>query len=123
MRYERLSDELVKRVPELRHPYKRELRHWDEEQPGPHTIFGNVLVPIIFTLLDSGKGKGTLKRVFDFLEELSLDPDPDVRDVVGQAVGEEFWDHPDLFAQAKRFMGPETIRIISAAWDSRFRPR
>lgn len=120
MTYERLVDVLLKRVPEIRIEYQREARAWKGEKPGQHIVFADVLVPFILTLLRSGKGKALLGRIFALLEDMATHPDEDVRDVVGDSVGEAFWGHDELSVKASRLMGPETSKIIATAWDMRF---
>jgi hypothetical protein len=121
--YEGLTTELLKRIPELRLRYRQLLGQWGGDQPGQHIVFEDVVVPVVFEQLRFRKAKPLLRRIFDLLEEMAAHPDPDVRDVVGQAVGESFWEHDDLLAQAKRFMGPRTAEVIDTAWSVRFRTR
>jgi hypothetical protein len=121
--YEGLTSELLKRIPELILPYRQVLRQWGGEQPGQHIIFEEVLIPFLFSELQSSKAKPLLRKAFVLLEDMASHPDGDVRDVVGEAVGESFWGHDDLLSRARKFMGPETKKVIDAAWSLRFGTR
>src|SRR6266851_2547562 len=89
--YSQLNSSLLQAIPELRLPYERELRALKGEQPGPHILFGDVLAPYLIAQLQQNARAGIVTRILAFLEEMASSPDPLVREVVGQAVGEALW--------------------------------
>jgi hypothetical protein len=118
--YAALNSELLKRLTELRDRYAGLRELWDDEEPGPHVVFGDVLVPyLIETLTEAPKTPG-LAVAFEFLEELLGSADQNIRDVVGGSVLEDLYDAPSARANATRLMGPATRRLaeqIGEAWD------
>lgn len=108
--YQNLGDKLIEAVPELRPQYEQELQGWGEEEPGAHNIYGDVLNPFLLSLLKSDAQEDTLRRIFDFLEELANHNDPNVQDVVGATVIERLHGAGEL-KHARRYMGPRTLQI------------
>ena len=112
--YQNLGDKLVEAVPELRPQYEQELKWWGEEEAGAHNIYGDVLNPVLISLLKSEPKsqdqEETLKRVFAFLEELANHDDPNVQDVVGATVLERLFGVGEL-QRARSYMGPRTLQM------------
>jgi hypothetical protein len=112
--YQNLGDKLVEAVPELRTRYEQELQWWGEEEPGAHNIYGDVLDPFLISLLKSESKslaeEETLKRVFDFLEELANNDDSRVQDVAGATVLERLHGAGEL-QRARSYMGPRTLQM------------
>lgn len=109
--YQNLGDKLVEAVPELRSQYEQELKWWGEEEPGAHNIYGDVLNPYLLSLLKSGTQENTLKRIFAFLEKLANHEDVHVQEVVAATVCERLVGDKELWAKARKYMGPKTLQI------------
>jgi hypothetical protein len=117
--YGGLIEELVKEIPEARLPYEREKRWWGKEDPGPHNIYGNVLVPMIKAALKAGGHSELLGRIFSFLERLASSEREEIRDVVTQSVLEPLADDEEDLAGMRPYLGPralEAVRSIGEFW-------
>ena len=103
--YRRVNEALVRRLPELRTEYEREIAEWGEEM-GPHVIYAAILNPYVTRLLESkdSASEEDLRRVFAVLEDLVADPM--TADVVITEVGEHLASDRDLLGRARLFMGP-----------------
>jgi hypothetical protein len=104
-----LNRALVLRFPELVAPYLEVKRLWGGEEPGPHVVYGDVLVPFISTTL-ARVSAAELAPVMDFLEELSTSADSDTLDVVVTSVLEALLDDPQR-ARFEDAMGPRTRKL------------
>lgn len=110
LKYDTLMSRLVEVVPELKARIVEEVERWGDEQPGVYIIFEDILVPFIFEMLRSQDKSDILHRIFDFLEQMALHPDEDIRNVVEVGVCESMsgrWDK-GILAQAREYMGPAT---------------
>lgn len=118
--YENLSSKLVEIVPEIREKYEEKLKWWDDETPGPHIIYGDVLTPYLISLIESkGDHDEILKRIFDFLEVLAKHEDEHVQEVVAVTVCERLIDNKRWIQKAREYMGTETLKIsyeMEKAW-------
>ena len=83
VRYADLNRELLERVPEIFQGYAQLKAMWDGDEPGPHILYEDLLVPFLTTLLSTG-GEIALVTVFAFLEELAESNDQEVRNVLGR---------------------------------------
>lgn len=90
--YSELTQRLLEIVPELRPAYERELQSWAGSQPGQHVVFGDLLTPYLLSLLESGRDREVLERVFGFLEVLANHPEKIVQEVVALSVVERLTD-------------------------------
>jgi hypothetical protein len=119
--YSELNAELVRRFSDLGPGYGRLKDMWEGEEPGPHIVYGDLLVPYVTALLESGTGSPLLESVFSFLEELLQNEDAQVRDLVGASVLEPLNQPPALRQQARRHMRPMTLALseqVEEAWGS-----
>ncbi len=120
--YDNLNSKLVEAVPELLPGYETEVRSetWadDDEGPGPHIIFADVLCPYVKSLARSGNESDVLRRIFNFLEQLASQDDADVRNVVGASVCEVLVVDRDIYMHLRGFMGPATERLCREAQPS-----
>lgn len=107
-KYRRVNEALVEAIPELRDRYEHEIAAWAEEM-GPHVIYGDVLNPYLAALLEAPDKHGNaeiLLRIFDFLEQLLANPDPDFSEVARTTVAEDLESDRNRLEVARRFMGP-----------------
>ena len=107
--YESVSNALIERLPELREMYQTELGWWDDEKPGPHVVYGDILNPYIEHLLQKGDDR-TLRRVFEFIEELSSSEDARVQELVAVTVCENLGSDEQRLRAARCYMGPMTLK-------------
>jgi hypothetical protein len=119
VKYSELNAELLKRFPELFSGYAQLKAMWDGDEPGPHVVYGDVLVPWIATLF-RGHGQEVEKaRVFAFLEELATSDAQELRDVLGASVLEGLRAYPGVLLDAAEYMGQGTKALnktIQDAW-------
>jgi hypothetical protein len=111
--YEQAEAKLVEHLPELSARVAAERKWWGDEAPGAHVLYGDILNPYIVELLES-ENKPALKRVFDFLEELSRASDFRLRELVTVTVCEFLGTDRRRLERAKSFMGPATKRLSDA---------
>lgn len=82
-------------------------RLWGGEEPGPHVVYGDVLVPFIRATLAPSAPDSQLAVVMEFLEELSAIADADILDVIVTSVLEPLLDEEDR-SLLEDSMGPRT---------------
>jgi hypothetical protein len=105
-----LNRVLVRRFPDLVDGYLEIKRLWGGDEPGPHVVYGDVLVPFIRTVLAGTKSQHELASVMEFLEELSTAADSDVLDVVVTSVLEPLLDEQQR-SRLEGSMGPRTQKL------------
>lgn len=119
LEYECLNEELLTRFPQLLPSYREVQELWDGHEPGPHIVYGDVLVPYIIGTLEDESERSIVESVFAFLEELLNGGRSSVRDVVGATVLEGLHGHESARLRARSYMGPLTRRLaqqIEEAW-------
>lgn len=109
IRYETVSDALIEFLPELHEAYQSHINWWGSQLPGPHVVYGDILNPYIDELLRA-KDETTLRRVFDFIERLSLSDDKRVQDLVAVTVCEHLGNDNQRLRDAIRYMGDATLK-------------
>jgi hypothetical protein len=109
--YGTLASRLLDAVPELKSRYEAELRWWGEERPGPHIVYGDVLMPYLIPLLEAQGGAQTLERIFAFLELLARNEDLHVQEVLQMTVLERLGDSRQWLDRAREFMGERTLQL------------
>lgn len=132
--YEAISDLLVERVPEIRKAYEALLRWWGEveddledddedEGPGPHVVYGDVLNPFLIALLildeRTPQEEECLRRIFELLEDLAHHPDVHVQEVVAFTVLERLGGDKEVLKRARPYMSEVTMqfsREVEAFW-------
>jgi hypothetical protein len=114
--YESLSADLVANIPELEPDYRKLRAWWGDEAPGPHIVFGDILNPYIDRLVRTGDEAAAI-RVFSYLEGLSHNSDPHIRDVVVATVCEYIASDPSLVAGTRGFMGESTRQSLKAVME------
>lgn len=106
---------LFRSLPELEPVYQEEFEYWaDSEPPGPHVVYGNVLIPHMLHLLaeeNPEQGRQQLKRVFAPLEEMAHNSDAEVRNVLIDTICWYLTGRPELYDRAKPHMGPRTREL------------
>lgn len=121
LEYSELNAELIERFPELFGGYAELKAMWDGDEPGPHVLYGDTLVPYIAGLLKRDDSELSLLRVFKFLEELAGSEDRSIRDLLGASVLEGLYGFADVRDRAQEYMGPRTKQLaenIGKAWRS-----
>jgi hypothetical protein len=117
--YNELGARLVDVLPELRVAYEAECEAWEDEIPGAHVIYGDLLMPYLTTLLDRGED-AKLRQVFTFLELLAQSENVHIQEVVAFTVCESLLDDKARVEKARAYMGEATLRIsheVEAFWE------
>jgi hypothetical protein len=110
--YRELTDELLRRFPQLQSVYDAECEWAGEETlRGAHVSFGDLLTPYLIGLLETDENPEVTTRIFAFLEELANHPDKIVQEVVALTVVERLTDKETWLAAAWPHMGPKTRRF------------
>jgi len=112
VKYEEISQLLIKEFPELEEKYRKELEWWDDEEPGPHNIYGDVLNPYLLDLLRKENHNKKLRDIFSFLEELANSDNKKVQEVVTFTILERLSSEPDLLKKAQKYMGPKLLQFL-----------
>ncbi len=111
MKYDELTNLLIKEIVELKSVYEQELEWWDGQSPGAHNIFGDVLNPYLIELLNENREKTKLKKIFKFLEEMANSEDELLKEVLACTVLERLGDDKAILEIAKRYMGESSRKI------------
>jgi hypothetical protein len=111
MNYPELNSQLLARVPEVFGGYAELKAMWDGDEPGPHVLYEDVLVPYLIKLLQRQEAEIALLSAFAFLEELAVSEDSEVRNVLGASVLEALNEDQGIRAAAREYMGPSTKRL------------
>lgn len=117
--YEEMTDELLRRFPNLRRAYEEEFGWWGEDVPGQHVTYGDLLNPYLISLLEADDKPEELRRIFDFLEELANHPNARVQNVVSVTVVEQLTDKEEWLTAAWPYMGKKTrefARELAEFW-------
>ena len=115
----KVNARLIEEFPELEDAYKEELESWDNEMPGPHTIYSIVLNPYIVELLESGGNTEELRKVFDFVEAMCGDEDARIQEVAVVTVLEELEWNPEWLRLMMPCLGPlseEAVNYLAEFW-------
>lgn len=119
-----ILNEFLKNIPELQSKYDQCLVWWENEFPGLHNIFGDVLNPYLIEQLNLPcLDEALLKRIFIFLESMANNPDEDVRNVLYVTILECLGDDSEVLRKAYKYMGRKTIKMsqeIEAFWGRDF---
>ncbi len=112
--FETLNDALVEAFPELKENYQKELEWRHHDDPGAHNIYGDVFVPYVVDALGKPEdNQELLVRAFALLERLAAHKDEHVQEVAGATVIEALLSARKVSAEAKRRMGPESLKIAN----------
>lgn len=116
MEYDALNSELIERIPDTFGGYAELRAMWDGDEPGPHVVYGDVLVPYALAQLALGPSVACAE-LFNFLEEMALSSDQNIRDVLGASVLEALLSEPEAWVVAKQLMGPATLELAQLMED------
>jgi hypothetical protein len=112
--YEQANEKLVEALPELAEAYRKQVEWWGNEKPRQHVVYGLILNPYLDRLLQDSN-EADLRRVFAFLEHLSVNPDPHVQELVSFTVCEHLGGDLEKLRQARHYMGPATLKLSGEA--------
>jgi hypothetical protein len=119
--YSTMNRKLLGRFPVLAPAYDRLRSIYDEEEPGQHIVYGDVLTPHLISVLEGRQSDLSLPEVFELLEALANNSDLEVQNVVAVSVIERLNDKREWREKARSFMGPTTLRVsheMERAWGS-----
>lgn len=109
---------LLNRFPERLDQYLSIKRLWGGEEPGPHVVYGDILVPLLQAVLNNGSPREQA-RLHGFLEELARNQHGDVQDLLVTSVLEPFIGSPGQ-DRLRDLMGPQTKQLwqrLVQDWD------
>jgi hypothetical protein len=109
---------LAARIPALRAELDGLAREWGKELPGAHIVYGDVVVPYLRRLLQSSEASAEVAAVFALLEELLAREEQPLTDLVGASVLEGLNDDKAILSEARRHMGPRTLRLAQQVEDA-----
>jgi hypothetical protein len=110
--YSALNDELAKRVPELAQGVARIRQQWDDSEPGPHVVYGDLLVPYLERAARAPTHPPGLVAAFDLLEEMITSfHDDEIKNVAGASVLEPLSGDRQAWSALRPFMGPYTSTL------------
>ena len=114
LRDRKLNARLFEVFPELEEPYFKELKYSGEvEEPGPHTVYGELMNPHVRKLLESGDQPAALRKAFDLVEAMCGDEDERVQEVAVVTVLEGLAWKPEWREAMMPYLGP----LTKEAWD------
>ena len=110
MTYDNLFENFKEKIPEGMKFYEKKMKECSvDETDGKHVIFGMVIVPYIFHVVQN-KEEEIIKKVFSFLEEMDTCGDVKVQEVLGFTILEHIIDEgPEILQQYKQYMGSSTL--------------
>ncbi len=110
--YDLLNDLLWRRLPWLtRQPEYADLMElWDDEEPGPHIAYGDVLVPVLVRMLSVPlpNNEGELREAFTLIEEIVASNDESISAVGVTTVLEGLHGFRGIREEVLRRLGPES---------------
>lgn len=128
MKKEDWAQALIEKIPELKEEYEENVSgFWKGESVeniGLHNIFGDVLDPFLIEALENKGNDELLTRIFSFLEEMAISPDPHIREVLAVTVLERVGDDKALLKRARKFMKEETRKAsdeVEKGWGRYFK--
>ena len=107
-----LNLKLIKTIPEISKTYFKETSWQDGDETGSHIVYEDVFVPFAKKQIASKNNK-TIKRIFDFIEELLDMNDEYVTEVVQLSVLESLiFDENSDYTQIFKFAKEKTLQSI-----------
>ena len=80
----------------------------DEHEDGMHIMFGMVIVPYIRRMVNESPSK--TKKIFDFLEKMELDENPDIGNVAEVSVLEALMTDEGGMKNYMDYIGPASLK-------------
>lgn len=110
MTYDNLFEKFKEEIPEGMKFYEKKMKECGlDETDGKHVIFGMVIVPYIFHVVQN-KEEEIIEKVFLFLEEMDTCGDVKVQEVLGFTILEQIIDEgPEILQQYKQYMRSNTL--------------
>jgi len=107
MRYAQLTECMLESLPWIAQEpeYRAAVADWGQEVPGPHVVYGDVLVPVLVRLLATAPDDQRLRDAFRFVEEVVADTSEGVAEVGVVSVLEGLHGFPEVRDAAKPLMG------------------
>jgi len=112
MRYDELTDLLQRELPQLTDGIEQARRDAEPDSPGPHVVYGDVLVPYLKSCLDAEDRALTLEKIFGLVERLAASESTPIREVVMFSILEGLVNDPKRLARARTWMGKETNQLL-----------
>ena len=107
------TEKLLKAFPELDKPYKDLKRIYKEgEQMGSYVSFGMILEPYLKQVFQTNDIE-FLQRVFDFMEDLAVNPDLETKNLLQLTICEFLMSNPDFLKTSEDYIGPKLKKILT----------
>jgi hypothetical protein len=118
---ENASEKLVEYLPELKEAYDKERQGWDNQKPGAHVVYGDILNAYIIDRSKVGDA-GALSRAFHVVEMLATNADVLVQEIAGASIVEYLRGQKRVLKAVRPFMGPATLELLrkQEEWAARF---
>ena len=120
---QRVNAKLFEVFPDLQDAYVREFKSRRDEEPGPHTVYGELLLPLIRNLLESRDQPHMLKKAFNLLEAMCGDKDVKVQEVAAVTVLEGLEWNPEWRELMKPYLVLHQTNNAGSVAAGRFRAR
>ena len=120
--YENMNQRLVEVLPERQEAYEGLLEWWGDEEPGQHVVYGDLINPWLFDLLDEPIDEELFGRIFGLMEELANHEERHVREVVVVTILEYLLHDDAKHERARAYMGPTTLnysRQVEKHWKTK----
>jgi hypothetical protein len=115
LRFEHIREALFFALPEFGERVEAAFGNYYDlilETPEAYPIFEDIVMNVVFELLENGQNSALLTRVFDFFEGMANSPDPNVsRDLLGIAILEPLVSNGAAFRKAWQYMGSTTKEL------------
>lgn len=113
--YQNIIELFLKDFPEFRDKAEEDKVFWQEEEdekPLIHVFFGDILNPFLVNeALIKTDDTALIKRLFQFMEKMSVSKDVKVQEVLGVTILEGLGDDRKILKKARKFMRPETLKM------------
>ena len=112
IRYDMLNSKyLCSKLPELKEKIFIENEYLGQNLP--HSLYGNVLNPIVVALIkeDGYENNDLLKKIFEFYEQMAKYGDEEVRNLLQVTLLEYLWDDYVVYTRSMKLMGKNTLKI------------
>ena len=114
MKYENITQTLLKRVPSFKEARERDLSYMSHDNDSPYLVFGDFglfLHEYLKTTSRQTQDTNFLQQSFELLNEMLLSPDLEVVNLAQAGVLEILVDSPESAAAVRRYLTTDAIAI------------
>ena len=117
---QRLTERVLRAIPEVEPEYFKELEWWGEDSPGIYNLFTFVFEPFITDSLL--RDTPPARRAIKLLNDLAAEGDPAIKDVLICCVAEEWVSRPEVMQVVMPRLNDELKSIVITVRDWRPEP-